>query len=80
MDSQKTEKDPKYGTCIRCYRYRVLVSAERCGPCLGERTVPPAEPSCEDWPECALDDDRCAAVAVMGRGRCPRLSPGGLNG
>ena len=38
-------------------------------------SIPPVAPSCEDWPECALDDDRCAAVAVMGRGTCPRIPP-----
>lgn len=36
----------------------------------------PAEPSCEDWPECALDADRCAAVAAMGRDTCPLFPPG----
>lgn len=37
--------------------------------------VPPRhEPDCDEWPECALDRDRCAAVAVMGQGGCPRLS------
>ena len=41
-----------------------------------KHSTPPAAPSC-DWPECALDDDRCAAVAVMGRGTCPRIPPGG---
>lgn len=34
--------------------------------------VPPRqEPDCDWWPECSLDRDRCAAIAVMGRGNCP---------
>ena len=73
MSERSTENDVK-STCPHvtiprsCFTCRTGRFAEP------KPVSPPAEPSCEDWPECALDDDQCAAVAVMGRGRCPRLS------
>lgn len=38
---------------------------------LWHRVPPSQESACDEWPECALDRDRCAATAVMGRGNCP---------
>jgi len=33
-------------------------------------------PTCDDWPECALDDDRCASLVMSPRGgSCPRTRP-----
>jgi hypothetical protein len=42
----------------------------------GNATVYFEPPSCEDWPECAAENDRCAALAASLRGgECPHFPP-----